>query len=236
MVYGTVNIPGSVNIRNAGIKVETVNDYKNFIINNFYIASLPCGATGEQAGYTRVIFGQPGDPTRSYTSNYSLYDIDLDEESATNPLNLGEYVDDTDFNNRTDFIVTLTKDDGKNWKNTWNNPTEDKNHCKYLYYVEEIGIGNEPNQHQIVAHTEDGNTYYMSDDEQYLVTYRNEYVATNDESNPITITNKDIWYKLPATGGIGTDKIYLLSIMLITIGITSGCFIYSRKRRLDENS
>ena len=224
-----VTIPADANLSNARIYFETnQNDNKSFRVRYLKITDVTevqTSVSGEVDGY-KIENGK-------YVSDYSNYGISLDENSVTNPLHL-----DSDYALDPAFEKTVTLDSTTGWTYHWDNDTDTDSAHKiieeanflYKYYLEEVWVDSAGNTISEV------NGDLITKDGNYLVTYRDNGVATNDPANPIVVNNKYIWYKLPATGGIGTDKIYLLSIMLIIIGITSGCFIYSRRRRLDENS
>ena len=94
----------------------------------------------------------------------------------------------------------------------------------YVYYVEELAI-------RPKGSTDDWipiNDARLGD---FDVSYNGNRVQTNTTDNPIVVQNKYIWYTLPATGGIGADKIVLLGLALTIIGVLSGCSVYSRRRR-----
>ena len=71
----------------------------------------------------------------------------------------------------------------------------------------------------------------MSADGDYLVTYSNNDISTNDPDNPIIVKNRYIWYKLPATGGLGVNALCTAGVVLILIGLTGGCAVKKRERR-----
>ena len=104
----------------------------------------------------------------------------------------------------------------------------------YRYWIEEATIGDQTIATNIVLNGEEKTVESTHDD--YLISYDRQFVATNTEDSPILVTNKYIWYKLPATGGRGTTGIYILGTVLTTIGILSGCTAYRRRRRRDRNS
>ena len=150
----------------------------------------------------------------NYVSNYSLYNIDFDSDSITDPLHIdgAGYQEDTSFSR----VITLSKNDANNWAYHWTKGDDPEDLQEeagkmYQYYIEESGIS--------------------TDD--YLITYENNNVATNTADNPITVTNKYIWYRLPATGGRGTRGIYILGAALTTLSLLSGCALGRRRRRYD---
>ena len=87
----------------------------------------------------------------------------------------------------------------------------------YKYYIEEVAVFDDQ-----------GHELPMDD---FIVTYSGNDVATNDPQNPILVTNKYIWYKLPATGGVGVDLIYVVGILLTITGLTGGIALKKRERR-----
>ena len=167
------------------------------------------------AGYTRTSNGV-------YESNYSEYNIDFDTDTITNPLKLAEsYTVDGSFS-RT---ITLNSDNG--WKYSWNNTTLNENNNNYLYqyYIAETKIGG------ITVNEPDSMGRILSADGNYLVSYDNDFVAANTENSPITVTNKYIWYKLPATGGIGTDGVCVAGVILAISGFIGRVALRKRERR-----
>jgi hypothetical protein len=159
--------------------------------------------TENKAGYTLS--------NGTYTSNYSQYRLTIDSDSATNPLHLkSDYTDDPGFIK----TINLNSTDGwdKHLGKTDLDESSDHN-IRYIYYVEETGV--------------DG----MVSGVDYIVSYENNNVATNDADTPIIVKNKCIRYRLPETGGSGTGRIYFYGIVLTAIGIISGSALYRRKRR-----
>jgi len=231
LISADFTVPDYANVNQMYIYFEgdeSGSPYNDFRVHNITITEQTVTSTsvsGEVDGY-KIENGK-------YVSDYSNYGISLDENSVTNPLHL-----DSDYALDPDFKKTVTLDSTTGWTYHWDNDTDtdsahqiiEEANFLYKYYLEEVWVDSAGNTISEV------NGDLITKDGNYLVTYRDNGVATNDPANPIVVNNKYIWYKLPATGGIGTDKIYLLSIMLIIIGITSGCCIYSRRRRLDENS
>ena len=156
-----------------------------------------------KAGYTLV--------NGSYVSNYDEYGLTIDSDSATNPLHLkSDYTDDPGFIK----TINLNSTDGwdKHLGKTDLEESSDHN-IRYIYYVEETGV--------------DG----MVSGVDYIVSYENNNVATNDADTPIIVKNKCIRYRLPETGGSGTGRIYFYGIVLTAMGIISGSALYRRKRR-----
>ena|GEM_PF-1043539 len=231
LISADFKVPDYANVNQMYIYFEgdeSGSPYNDFRVHNITITEQTVTSTsvsGEVDGY-KIENGK-------YVSDYSNYGISLDENSVTNPLHL-----DSDYALDPAFEKTVTLDSTTGWTYHWDNDKNTDSAHKiieeanflYKYYLEEVWVDSAGNTISEV------NGDLITNDGNYLVTYRDNGVATNDPANPIVVNNKYIWYKLPATGGIGTDKIYLLSIMLIIIGITSGCCIYSRRRRLDENS
>ena len=65
----------------------------------------------------------------------------------------------------------------------------------------------------------------------YLVTYIGNDVAANDADDPIVVENAYIWYKLPATGGHGSRRIYLFGAVFTVVGTISLSVLYRRRRK-----
>lgn len=147
----------------------------------------------------------------SYVSNYDEYGLTIDSASATNPLHLqSDYTDDPYFSQ----TINLNSTDGWDKHLGKTDLEESSDHyIRYIYYVEETGV--------------DGMVSGMD----YIVSYENNNVATNDADTPIIVKNKCIRYRLPETGGSGTGRIYFYGIVLTAIGIISGSALYRRKRR-----
>ncbi|SFX69408.1 carbohydrate binding domain-containing protein [Ruminococcus sp. XPD3002] len=182
-----------------------------------------------------------------YYSDNSLYELELEKASVTNPMHLlSDYTPDRINNDDPtsplwERVVTLDNTTG--WKYYWNNTTDDRNHridedaqnYLYKYYIEEVSIYDEA-KGQWINVTNDAKllTGESNDtDKSYLVSYTGNGVATNDAANPILIKNKYIWYKLPATGGIGVDFIYAIGLFLMITGLIGGTALIRRERRSD---
>jgi LPXTG-motif cell wall-anchored protein len=178
--------------------------------------------TEEIIGYTLANQGVNG----IYTSNYDAYDIDINADTATNPLHYSDFKEDKEGTEYWSRTATLNS--GNNWKANWTKT--DLNEAtgkRYIYYIEETDVrdGNK------VIDITNASDHKSGEAKDYLVTYSGNDVAANDENNPILITNEYIWYKLPATGGSGTGRIYFLGGIFTAIGIISGSALYRRKRR-----
>ena len=166
-------------------------------------------------GYTRIGEGV-------YQSDNSQYRIDFDTDTITNPLKLAEsYTVDGSFSR------TITLDSDNDWKHNWDNSTlnEDNDNYLYQYYIAETKIGG------ITVNEPDSMGRILSADGNYLVSYDNDFVAANTENSPITVTNKYIWYKLPATGGIGTDGVCVAGVILAISGFIGRVALRKRERR-----
>lgn len=215
-----ITIPANANINNMDMYFETNNDTGPFRIRYVEVTEVSNSSSGsgldDISGYDET--------TGQYVSDYSNYDLVLDEDSVTNPLHLlsDVYAEETGW----ERVVELDSDDA--WEYYWKNhdiPTTDPhyisedNNYLYQYHIEEVAILDSA-----------GNPLDLAD---YQITYSGNDVATNDKDNPITVTNKYIWYKLPATGGRGTAGIYFLGAALTTLGLLSGCAVYRRRRRYD---
>lgn len=164
-----------------------------------------------------------------YVSDFSNYVISLDKNSVTNPLYLtGDYV-------KEDWSKTVTLTGGADeWKYHWSkdstneeNKLYEENNKLYRYWVEEVKIGDDD-----ISTTTNLNTRKVtSDNSDYIISYSRDFVPTNTEETPILVKNEYMWYKLPATGGSGTGRIYFLGGIFTAIGIISGSVFYRRKRR-----
>jgi fibro-slime domain-containing protein/LPXTG-motif cell wall-anchored protein len=159
-------------------------------------------------GYTASVDRNTGDISLTFSSG--VYTMVLDEEtSIANIVKTDEGDEDVG-----DPFVLNNSGWTKQWATNSDNPDIDSISQKanriYTYYVVETDSNKSAD---------------------FGVSYSGDYVQTNDSENPIVIQNKYLWYTLPATGGIGAEKIYLLGIALIIIGIAGGCSVYSRKRR-----
>ena len=138
-----------------------------------------------------------------------------------------------------EIILPDQSDDGESWTYHWDNDLsrppgdphyiyEDHEHYLYKYHIEEIWIDHEGNELHRIHEDEDK---WVSADEDYVVTYLNNGVATNDADNPIIVKNTYIWYRLPETGGMGTDTVYGAGLFLITTGLIGGYAFRRRERR-----
>ena len=65
----------------------------------------------------------------------------------------------------------------------------------------------------------------------YTVSYSGDMVAFNTTSTPITVTNRLISYRLPATGGVGARNVRFLGLITLTGSCLAGAYIKKRKRR-----
>lgn len=161
-------------------------------------------------GYTASVDRETGKVTLTYSSG--VYNMLLDEDTSIAPRKVTRSGDQ--------LFETFTLSNGT-WTKSWSTTdlAEDPNR-KYEYYVKEIKVNGVPVDSEGRAGDFD-------------VSYSGNNVQTNSADNPITITNKYIWYELPATGGRGTTGIYVLGGFLTAMGILSGCAAYKRKRRRD---
>ena len=103
----------------------------------------------------------------------------------------------------------------------------EENNKLYRYWVEEVKIGDD----DITTVTNLNTRKVTSDNSDYIISYSRDFVPTNTEETPILVKNEYMWYKLPATGGSGTGRIYFLGGIFTAIGIISGSVFYRRKRR-----
>ena len=210
------------------IFIETVSYKGDFDVCSFSVWKEGNQDTGEKEGY------EYNPSTGEYVTNYDNYILTPDQDSITNPLKLnGTYEPDTEFEKTVKTIITLPVNDNV-WTYHWDNKpetdadhkiVEDAEHFLYRYHIEEVWIDNEGNP----IGTVNGNL--MSADGNYLVTYSNNDVATNNPQTPIIVKNRYIWYKLPATGGLGVNALCTAGVVLILIGLTGGCAVKKRERR-----
>ncbi|MCR4638792.1 carbohydrate binding domain-containing protein [Ruminococcus sp.] len=230
--HDSADITISLNADGKTIYFETQSGSKPFRVRGVRITDIT-GATESKPGYN-IVNGQ-------YVMDYTNYNVNIDVDSITNPLHMqGTYTDDTDWNN-LNHSITLPRDsnvEGESMMYHWGKSMlEEENGFLYQYYVEETeiypdGLGNPieiiQNMDASSQPTYDGG---HDSDDSYIATYSNYDVATNTQETPILVTNEYIWYKLPATGGSGTGRIYFLGCMFTAIGIISGSALYRRKRR-----
>lgn len=214
--HGVVyHIPETADPSTIRVYVESMYDNTSYTygVNSFAIKDVsdkPC--------YTKNV---DSDGKVTYTTTYDVYGINVYDYTATNPLHYDDFTVDN-------WSRNTTLNSGNNWKANWTKT--DLNEAtgkRYIYYIEETAVhdGN-----KVIAIT-NANDHKSGEANDYLVTYSGNDVAANDENNPILITNEYIWYKLPATGGSGTGRIYFLGGIFTAIGILSGSVLYRRKRR-----
>lgn len=158
-----------------------------------------------------------------YVSDFSNYVISLDKNSVTNPLYLtGDYVKE-DWSKTVTLIGVADE-----WKYHWSKEDlGEQPETLYRYWVEEVKIGDD----DITTVTNLNTRKVTSDNSDYIISYSRDFVPTNTEETPILVKNEYMWYKLPATGGSGTGRIYFLGGIFTAIGIISGSVFYRRKRR-----
>lgn len=159
----------------------------------------------------------------------SSYGVEINPNSITKPMNIdpnSPWVDDATWNESQD-VVTLTKNNQGKW--TWSWSTGDLNQQGnriYRYYVEEIGVfdknGKDISDVFETTYTGGGQTIDPDDEDTW--------VSSNTADNPIVICNKYIAYELPSTGGMGTDVLYGLGVVLTTLGLSSG-YTFNRRRK-----
>lgn len=223
-----ITIPAGANVSGMHIYFETDSAYNNptgpfriryvevtEVVNSSQTSTLP-----DKPGYN--------ESTGQYVSDYSNYGLTLDVNSVTNPLHLtGDYtIDNWSSEITLPYNGTLEYHWNKDALEEVHNVTED---YLYRYWIEEVKIGDGNVSNTI--ETVDGNKVVRSTCDNYIITYDRQFVSTNTSDTPILVTNKYIWYTLPATGGRGTTGIYILGSMLTAIGILSGSALYRRKRR-----
>ena len=221
--WGTIDtlytIPAEAKRDEMYLYFETAQDSGDklpFRVWSFKVTE-PLGTLKEKDGYTLS--------SGTYTSNYSLYGITPDFDSVTNPLHLkSDYVVDSGF------LKEVTIGENDNWSYYWSkgnsaDDIQEESGYRYRYYIAEQWIGNSANT---VIYD---NNEWKSSNGEYIVSYSDNMVETNDTDNPIIINNRNIRYKLPQTGGGGRKSIYILGTLLTAIGIISGSALYRRKRR-----
>lgn len=226
-----VNIPAGANMSNARIYFETNNDTKPYrlrYLRIYDVTETTTPVSGNKDGY-EIIGGK-------YYSDYSNYDLDPDENSVTNPLHLdGQYTLDTDFSKEITLPTQGTLYDdgtGKMMGYHWGKADlAEAPQTLYRYWIEEEWIGSDGNTVTTRIELNGDDKTVISEHNDYIISYDRQFVSTNTEQSPILVTNKYIWYKLPATGGRGTTGIYILGSILTAIGILSGSALYRRKRR-----
>ena len=176
--------------------------------------------------------------TGQYVSDYSNYGLSLDPNSVTNPLHLdGQYTLDSAFSKEITLPTQGTLYDdgtGKMMGYHWGKADlGEQAQTLYRYWIEEQLIGSDGNAVAVTTKIElngDDKTV-VSEHDDYIISYDRQFVSTNTEQSPILVKNKYIWYKLPATGGRGTVRIYFFGSVLTAIGILSVSALYRRRRR-----
>ncbi|WP_297956832.1 carbohydrate binding domain-containing protein [uncultured Ruminococcus sp.] len=231
-------IPNDINPDNYYVYIETDSGNSNFGVYAFGIRQKVVPTLKKISGYD--------ESTGKYVSNYSNYTMEIDENSITTPLRLdnnGEYSPDTGFSK--EITLPIADDATVEPKNKvridgvfqplmyhWDKASlGEQNGYLYRYWIEEVKIGDETIATDVVLNGDEKTV--VSEHNDYLISYDRQFVATNTENSPILVTNKYIWYKLPATGGRGTTGIYVLGAALTAIGLFSGCAVNRRRRRRD---
>ena len=236
---GDYTIPANANQNSMRIYFETPNgssDNGSFRLHYLTITDVTPGATQpgedlpERDGYEIV-------DNRYYVTDYDNYRIQMDPNSVTTQVNLDEagYQPDDAFEKL--IILPDDSDDGASWTYHWysrpgpvgSDPHrigEDTQNFLYEYHIEEVWIDSEGNEIR-----KDDNDNWVSLDELYLVSYLNNDVASNSADTPIVVKNKNIWYRLPETGGFGTDAVYGAGLFLITTGLIGTYAVRKRERR-----
>jgi hypothetical protein len=165
-----------------------------------------------------------------YLTDYSNYELAQVPNTVTNPLHLA-----TDYT--VEEVETFTLNAGADWKKDWEKNdlialgmAEETGYI-YEYWIEELKVGNSAVQNP--ANFEKAASYadIRTADDEYLVTYDGNFVATNTAESPFKVTNTAIWYRLPDTGGVGTDTVYGAGVLLIVTGLMGGCALRKRERR-----
>ena len=192
--------------KSMSLYVEAKSSADPFYVDEFIEAPM---------GYTASVDRSTGVVTLTFSSG--VYDMTLDEDTSIAP-----YTEGANGNEAVGDPFVLS--DGNLTKNWTTAQLSENPNRSYVYYVEELAI-------RPKGSTDDWipiNDARLGD---FDVSYNGNRVQTNTTDNPIVVQNKYIWYTLPATGGIGADKIVLLGLALTIIGILSGCSVYSRRRR-----
>ena len=181
-------------------------DYGSFRIKPFTITPVQPALTAEKTGYTLTNPGVDG----VYESNNNQYQIAVDTASITSPRFYSDsYAVDPDFS------MTIPLSSANSWEQHYTKEAlGEETGYRYLYYV--------------VSENVIGATV---DQDYVMLPIENNNVASNDESSPILVKNKNIKFKLPETGGGGTGRIYFFGGVLTAIGIISLSALYRRKRR-----
>lgn len=225
----TFEIPANANLNNSRIYFETEqNDTKSFRVRYLRITDITNVLqpnTEPKAGYTI-------DGSGNYVTDYSNYDVDFDLDSITAPMHLTDEAEDEPFS-RT-VILTGSEQSPQAWMHHWDkDDLDERNDRRYEYYIagETIRYADGTTTTVLPADAE-GNL--LTADGNYLVRYSRQDVASNTENSPITVTNKYIWYKLPPTGGIGTDLIFGAGAFLAVFGFIGGYALRKRERRYPE--
>ena len=229
LISGDFLVPDYADIDNMYIYYEGNENgrpFNPFRVHNLKITDITEPFTLEDKdGYSET--------SGNYVSDYSNYELDLDENSVTNPLHLannGEYSLDTGFSKEI-TIPNGNMYDGMGYHWGKNDLGEDSSNFLYRYWIEEVKIGDKSIDTNVVLNGDEKTV--VSEHNDYLISYDRQFVATNTENSPILVTNKYIWYKLPATGGRGTTGIYVLGAALTALGLFSGCAANRRRRRRD---
>ena len=219
-----ITIPSDVDVSNMYMYFETSDNTNNktgpFRIRYVEVTEVDKSSSAsdlpKKDGY-KIENGQ-------YVSDFSNYVISLDENSVTNPLHLtGDYAEEN-----WSRTVTLTGG-ADEWKYHWSKEElGEQPETLYRYWVEEVQIGQDDD---ITTVTNLNTRKVTSDNSDYIISYSRDFVPTNTEETPILVKNEYMWYKLPATGGSGTGRIYFLGGIFTAIGIISGSVFYRRKRR-----
>jgi LPXTG-motif cell wall-anchored protein len=195
--------------------VEAVSSTADFYVDEFVEAPL---------GYTASVDRETGKITLTYSSG--VYNMTLDEDTSIAPKVVIDHGDEI-VRNTKENKDTFTISNANNWTKSWSTkPREgieainEASDRTYEYYVKEIKVNGVPVD-------ENG---FAGD---YKVSYSGNNVQTNSSDNPILISNKYIWYRLPDTGGIGVDFIYAIGLFLMITGLIGGTALIRRERRSD---
>lgn len=141
-----------------------------------------------------------------YTANNSRYNVVIQEGSIATR----DYENDADWS----YQINLGGTQPWTWSQSRSSFYDEDNNYRYIYYID--------------SETVIGATH---DVDYILLPIENNNVSANDAETPILVKNKNIRFKLPATGGRGTVGIYVCGAVLITMSLLSGYAVYRLKRR-----
>ncbi len=235
---GTMTIPQNADLNNMYLYYETEynsNQPGNFRVLDLKITDItPLRYVPIDTDEAAIPDGYKVDGDH-YLTDYSNYVLSQVPNTVTNPLHLA--TDDDPSAYTVEEVETFTLNAGDDWKKDWEKSdlialgkAEETGYI-YEYWIEELKVGNSAVQNP--ADFEKAASYadIRTADDEYLVTYDGNFVATNTAESPFKVTNTAIWYRLPDTGGVGTDTVYGAGVLLIVTGLMGGCALRKRERR-----